>query len=111
MGGYLRTNGLKVPECAAMHISGPYRWRGFRGVALGVPPARLRLDPPELRRGNLIPADALPCEVDLGPEHEPNLYDSGDYPLMFERLLEHAGYERLKQERAERRERGELVGI
>jgi carbon-monoxide dehydrogenase large subunit len=139
MGGYLRTNGLKVVECAGMHISGPYRWRGFSIQALGVlttktPLATYRgpgeveatyarermldlvaatigLDPAEVRRKNLIPADALPLEVELGPEHEPNLYDSGDYPTMFAHLLEQAGYERLKTERAERRAHGEAVGI
>jgi carbon-monoxide dehydrogenase large subunit len=139
MGGYLRTNGLKVVECAGMHICGPYRWRGFSMKALGVLTnktplatyrgpgeveatyarermldilaARIGMDPAELRRKNLIPPDQLPYTVDLGPEHEPNLYDSGDYPAMFDHLLEHAGYEQLTAERAERRARGETVGI
>src|SRR5262249_37262260 len=73
--------------------------------------AKLGIDPAELRRRNLIPAEDLPLEIELGPEHEPNLYDSGDYPRMFEHLLAQAGYERLGAERAERRARGEAVGI
>jgi carbon-monoxide dehydrogenase large subunit len=139
MGGYLRTNGLKVIECAGMHLAGPYRWRGFAIEVLGVLTtktplatyrgpgeveatyarermldilaARLGMDPVELRRRNLIPAEDLPLEIELGPEHEPNLYDSGDYPKMFEHLLEQAGYERLEAERSERRSRGEAIGI
>jgi carbon-monoxide dehydrogenase large subunit len=72
---------------------------------------RLGIDPAELRRRNLIRPEELPIQVDLGPEHEANLYDSGDYPLMLSHLLEQAGYEELKADRERRRARGEAVGI
>lgn len=139
IGGYIRTTGLKVAECAGMHISGPYRWRGFEAKVLGVLTnktplgtyrgpgeveatfarermldllaAKIRLDPAELRRRNLVPVELMPYHVDLGPAHEALDYDSGDYHEMFGELLAHAGYEELQAERSERRSRGEAVGI
>ena len=36
LGAYVRTNGMKLAECAAMHVSGPYLWRGFRSSVVGV---------------------------------------------------------------------------
>jgi aerobic carbon-monoxide dehydrogenase large subunit len=69
---------------------------------------RLGMDPAEVRRRNLIPADAFPHETASGAR-----YDSVDYARSLERLLEVAGYERLRAEQAERRRRGdrEQLGI
>jgi len=139
IGGYIRTTGLKVAECAATHISGPYRWRGFESKVFGVLTnktplgtyrgpgeveatfarermldllaAKLGIDPVELRRRNLIPVEQMPYHVDLGPEHEALDYDSGDYAAMFEALLERVDYQALRTEQAERRNRGEAVGV
>jgi carbon-monoxide dehydrogenase large subunit len=65
--------------------------------------ARLRLDPAELRRRNLIPARSFPYTTATGAR-----YDSGDYPGAMDRVLEAAGYEALRAEQARRRERGDV---
>jgi len=65
--------------------------------------ARLRLDPAELRRRNLIPARAMPYTTATGAR-----YDSGDYAAAMDRVLEAAGYDQLRAEQAGRRERGEV---
>ena len=67
---------------------------------------QLGLDPAEIRRRNLIPADAFPYETPTG-----GLYDSGDYPRVLELALETAGYEELRAMQAAAREEGRLVGI
>jgi carbon-monoxide dehydrogenase large subunit len=69
---------------------------------------RLRMDPVELRRRNLIAADAFPLKTTAGAD-----YDSGDYAKALDRVLELADYERLRAEQAARRARGDrrLLGI
>jgi carbon-monoxide dehydrogenase large subunit len=138
IGAYVRPNGLKVPECAATHLAGPYCWRGFRSSVVGVLTnktpigtyrgpgeveatfarerildllaARLGIPPDDLRRRNLVPVDRMPYRVELGA-YAPLVYDSADYHAMFEALLEQAGHEELKAEQDRRRARGEAVGI
>ncbi len=66
----------------------------------------LGLDPAEIRRRNLIPPEAFPYTTATG-----QVYDSGDYGLALERALAAADYEGLRRAQAERRRRGELVGI
>jgi len=68
--------------------------------------ARLRLDPAEIRRRNLIPRDAYPFTSATG-----FVYDSGDYPKALEEALTLAGYDRLTREREEGRARGRLLGV
>ncbi len=62
----------------------------------------LGLDPVEVRRRNLIPADAFPFTTATGA-----VYDSGDYGRVLDAVLELAGYEGLRREQAERRARGD----
>ncbi|MGZ4154486.1 MAG: xanthine dehydrogenase family protein molybdopterin-binding subunit, partial [Actinomycetota bacterium] len=64
--------------------------------------AELGMDPAELRRRNLIPSDAFPHETAVGTR-----YDSGDYERALDAVLHAAGYEDLRREQAERRERGD----
>ncbi|HEV3055283.1 MAG TPA: molybdopterin cofactor-binding domain-containing protein, partial [Solirubrobacteraceae bacterium] len=66
----------------------------------------LRIDPAELRLNNLIRPDQFPYETQTGW-----LYDSGDYERALRKALGIAGYEQLRAEQSERRERGELMGI
>ncbi|HEV8615648.1 MAG TPA: xanthine dehydrogenase family protein molybdopterin-binding subunit [Methylomirabilota bacterium] len=66
----------------------------------------LGLDPAEIRRRNFIPPDRFPFRTATG-----QLYDSGDYPQALERALAAADYPRLRREQAERRARGEIVGV
>jgi len=54
----------------------------------------LKLDRAEIRRRNLIPADAMPYKTPIGP-----VYDCGNFPKVFARLLEIAGYDGFAQRR------------
>jgi 2-furoyl-CoA dehydrogenase large subunit len=67
---------------------------------------QLGLDPAEIRRRNLIPADAFPYETPSG-----GLYDSGDYPRVLELALQTARYDELRAMQAKARGDGRLVGI
>ncbi len=66
----------------------------------------LKIDPVELRLRNLLRADQFPYASKTGW-----VYDSGDYERTLRRALELADYDGLRREQAERRERGELMGI
>jgi carbon-monoxide dehydrogenase large subunit len=68
--------------------------------------ARLGTDPAELRMRNLIPPGAFPYLSATGWE-----YDSGDYPRALELALSLAGYADLRREQAQRRARGQYMGI
>jgi carbon-monoxide dehydrogenase large subunit len=66
----------------------------------------LGIDAAELRRRNFIRRDQFPYKAPLG-----FTYDSGDYHKTFEVALEKIGYRELLNEQAEKRARGELMGI
>jgi carbon-monoxide dehydrogenase large subunit len=66
----------------------------------------LGMDPAELRMKNLLRPEQFPHTTPTGWQ-----YDSGDYGKTLLVALEAAGYEELRKEQAERRERGELMGI
>ncbi|MFN3349022.1 xanthine dehydrogenase family protein molybdopterin-binding subunit [Pseudorhodoplanes sp.] len=66
----------------------------------------LGLDPAEIRRRNLIPADAFPYRMATG-----SVLDSGDYPRLLEKATEMAGYDDALRERDARRARGEICGV
>jgi aerobic carbon-monoxide dehydrogenase large subunit len=66
----------------------------------------LKLDPVELRRRNFIPPDKFPYLSPLGWS-----YDSGNYQGALDLALEKIGYNELRKEQAEKRQRGELMGI
>jgi CO/xanthine dehydrogenase Mo-binding subunit len=60
------------------------------------------LDPADVRRRNLIPADAFPYATASGAQ-----YDCGDYEKALDLLLESAAYADLRAEQRRRRERGD----
>jgi 2-furoyl-CoA dehydrogenase large subunit len=66
----------------------------------------LTVDPVEIRRRNLIAADAFPYRTPTG-----GVYDSGDYPRALDLVLKNADYEGLRQRQREARDAGEYVGI
>jgi len=66
----------------------------------------LGIDPAELRMRNLLRPDQFPYTGPTGWE-----YDSGDYPRALRLALDMAGYDELRREQAERRARGEYMGI
>ena len=68
--------------------------------------AELGMDPVELRRKNLIP------KFEDGHDVAPGLtYDSGDYETSLNLVLDHVGYQQLRQEQAEMREHNQYMGI
>jgi aerobic carbon-monoxide dehydrogenase large subunit len=68
--------------------------------------AELDLDPAELRLKNLIKPEQFPYTTKTGWE-----YDSGDYEVTMRKALAKIGYDDLRKEQAEKRGRGELMGI
>jgi 2-furoyl-CoA dehydrogenase large subunit len=88
--------------------------RGFGGPQLyfalertmAIAAKRLRLDPAELARRNLIGRDEFPYRTASG-----GLYDSGDYAACLERALEVARYDERRAEQAAARDEGRLLGI
>jgi 2-furoyl-CoA dehydrogenase large subunit len=88
--------------------------RGFGGPQLYFPLERvmdlaaeqLGHDPAELRRRNLVPANAFPYRTPLG-----GVYDSGNYQAVLERALERSGYRDLRAEQQRARAEGRRVGI
>jgi carbon-monoxide dehydrogenase large subunit len=66
----------------------------------------LKMDPAELRMKNLLQPEQFPYTTPTGWE-----YDSGDYPKALRLAMDMVGYEKLRQEQAEKRERGEHMGI
>ena len=60
----------------------------------------LKMDPAELRMSNLLQPEQFPYNSPTGWE-----YDSGDYPRALRLALEMAGYDELRREQAEQRQR------
>ncbi len=67
---------------------------------------KLEMDPAELRLKNFIPPEKFPYKSATGWE-----YDSGNYPAALHKAMERIGYQDLRREQAEKRARGELMGI
>ncbi len=67
---------------------------------------KLGLDPVELRRRNFIRPEEFPYNSPLGWT-----YDSGQYEKTLQKAMSLIDYDGLRAEQAQRRERGELVGI
>jgi aerobic carbon-monoxide dehydrogenase large subunit len=63
-------------------------------------------DPAQLRMENFIKPEQFPYKTPTGWE-----YDSGDYGRALQTALDLIGYDELRREQAEKRERGELMGI
>src|SRR5262249_26705082 len=64
------------------------------------------MDPAEIRMKNFIRKDQFPYKSATGWE-----YDSGDYHTALQKALDLVGYGDLLKEQAEKRARGELMGI
>jgi aerobic carbon-monoxide dehydrogenase large subunit len=63
--------------------------------------AELGLDPAEVRRRNLVPADAFPYTTAVG-----TLYDCGEYEQALDLVLSSVGYDDLRADQRRRREEG-----
>ena len=66
----------------------------------------MKVDPIELRMRSFIAPEQFPYETTTGWT-----YDSGNYAETMRVAMDIAGYEELRREQAEKRERGELMGI
>jgi carbon-monoxide dehydrogenase large subunit len=67
---------------------------------------KLKMDPADLRMKNFVRPEQFPYKSVLGWE-----YDSGNYPAALKKAMDLVGYKELRQEQAEKRRRGELMGI
>jgi carbon-monoxide dehydrogenase large subunit len=67
---------------------------------------KLKMDPADLRKKNFIAKEKFPYKSVLGWE-----YDSGNYAGALDLAMEKIGYAALRKEQAEKRSRGELMGI
>jgi carbon-monoxide dehydrogenase large subunit len=93
---------------------GEYRGAGRPEAAASIERAvdllarELEMDPIELRRRNLVPADGFPFTSAVG-----SIYDSGDYAGALDRALGIAGYDELRREQARRRTNDDpaLLGV
>jgi CO/xanthine dehydrogenase Mo-binding subunit len=120
LGAYIRTHGDVVPSHAAACFPGPYRVRNYRVDARAMlsnktPSGTLRapgmfeanfarervvdllarklaLDPAEFRRRNLIRADDMPWRLGTESVRRPTIFDTGDYPAVFEEALAKFGW-------------------
>jgi CO/xanthine dehydrogenase Mo-binding subunit len=120
MGAYIRTHGTMVPSSSAAHVPGPYHVEHYRcrvacvmtsktptgtmrgpGLfevgfvrerALDLLAAELGLPPDEIRRRNLVRREQMPYRVGAASASVPVVFDSGDFPAIFERALAHADY-------------------
>jgi aerobic carbon-monoxide dehydrogenase large subunit len=68
--------------------------------------AEIGIDPVEIRRRNLIPADEFPYNTAMGLE-----YDSGNYEGALAKALQMVGYDELRRKQQELRAKGRYLGI
>ena len=138
--GAYTVSGLNLPQNTMIHSVGPYRIANLdlhlRGVLTHTTPTgayrgagrpqgtavveravdalarELALDPVEVRRRNLIPAEAQPYDTGLDTVGRgPVVYDSGDYPRCMEVALAALDHARARREQAQARAQGRWVGI
>ncbi|MBK0392140.1 xanthine dehydrogenase family protein molybdopterin-binding subunit [Ramlibacter algicola] len=124
LGAYVRTNPGVMPGKGTQFLQGPYAidhlgfevravitnktpagtYRGpgryesafFRERLIDIAARELGIDPAEFRRRNLIRADQMPYDAGaLVPGQPATVYDSGDFPAVFDRALAHFGFDDL----------------
>src|SRR5258706_4198089 len=66
----------------------------------------LGMDPAELRMKNLLRPEQFPYTCPTGSQ-----YDSGDYPRALRAAIDLAGHDDPRREQADKRQRGEYMGI
>ncbi|HEY5339385.1 MAG TPA: aerobic carbon-monoxide dehydrogenase large subunit [Candidatus Aquilonibacter sp.] len=74
--------------------------------AMDILAAKLKMDPVALRSRNFIKKEQFPYPSRLG-----FVYDSGDYEMTMRKALAIIDYDGLRKEQAEKRKRGEYMGI
>src|SRR5207253_3370087 len=120
IGAYVRTAALVPAEFGAALLPGPYRVPAYacdlwsvvtnktpvgtlrspgrpecnlaRERLMDLASARLALDPAEIRRRNLIRPDEMPYDCGTTSFGVTTVYDSGDFPALFDELLRRLDY-------------------
>ena len=120
IGAYVRTAALVPAEFGAALLPGPYRVPSYacdlwsvvtnktpagtlrspgrpecnfvRERLLDQAAARLEIDPAEIRRRNLIRSDQMPYDCGTKSFGVSTVYDSGDFPALFDELLRRLDY-------------------
>ena len=138
-GGYIRTHGTRVANMTTGTLPGPYRIPNYRSVchfcltnktpaATYRSPGRFEstfvrerlmdaiavamdMDPIAVRRRNLISLEEMPYGRDLDVLGDSVEHDPGDYAGLLDQTLAKYGYDKIQAELAERRAKGELVGL
>lgn len=138
-GAYVRTHGARVLEMVSGMLLGPYRVPAYRvaghyrltnktPAATYRSPGRfestfvrerlmdaiahtLSMDRIEVRRRNLILSSEMPYKRELEALGDEVVLDSGDYGGLLDKTLAHIGWDRLQEEVAARRAKGEFVGL
>jgi aerobic carbon-monoxide dehydrogenase large subunit len=138
-GAYVRTHAATVPDLTCAMLPGPYlvpayrvrahirltnktpcgtyrapgRYEGtfVRERLMDEIARRIGSDPVTVRQVNLVPPSAMPFDRGLDALGTHVTYDSGDYPLLLDKLLAFTDCGQLQDEIARRRAGGELVGF
>jgi len=128
IGAYVRTAALVPAEFGAALLPGPYRVSNYecdlwsvvtnktpagtlrspgrpecnfvRERLLDQAAARLAIDPAEIRRRNLIRPDEMPYDCGTKSFGVSTVYDSGDFPALFDELLRRLDYAGARAEQA-----------
>lgn len=121
IGAYVRTAGLVPAEFGASLLPGPYRVPNYacdlwsvvtnktpvgtlrspgrpecnfvREQLMDVAARRLGLDPAEIRRRNLVTSGEMPYDCGTKSFGASTVYDSGDFPALFDELLTRLDYQ------------------
>ena len=120
LGAYIRTHGDVVPSHSSACFPGPYRVRNYRVEAVAAlsnktPSGTMRapgmfeanfarerivdllaeklgIDRVEFRRRNLIGPQEMPWRVGTQSVRRPTIFDTGDFPAVFERAVAELGW-------------------
>ena len=123
-GAYVRTHAATVPDLAAAMLPGPYRMAAYRMVGrirltnktpcgtyrapgryestfvrerlMDAIAERLKIDPVEIRRRNLIAKSEMPYVLGFDTLGTEMTYDSGDYAGLLDKALAAAGWDELQ---------------
>jgi carbon-monoxide dehydrogenase large subunit len=115
--GHLAASGRIIATNKAPNA--PYRGAGRPEAAFAMERSidlvarSLGLEPAEVRRRNMIPADEMPYSAGmLYRDGEPIVYDSGDYPGALQKALDAVGgVEAFRRRQAEARRDGRYLGL
>ncbi len=139
MGAYIRPNGLVAPTHTVSSLPGPYKFPAFefeltcvhtnktphgsyrgpgmyeacfvRERAIDMVAAKLRKDPAEIRRINMIGPEEMPFHVGTYEYGHELVYDGGDYRKALDRALAAIDYAETRKQQAAGRKAGRYLGI